>query len=148
MNTNILKLAAILLCLAGSFACKQNETDSNNIPFIDYSSAGIDCKWEIINDNEVIVINSQSEMDEYVTFYPEDEPKIDFNKSTLLLAKVCAQYGIDSVSKNLLEIESKYILDVTIVLTYANVAENRRIFMVTNKLKHQNVELKVNIIRN
>ncbi|MDR3287562.1 MAG: hypothetical protein LBT27_08980 [Prevotellaceae bacterium] len=148
MNTNILKLTAVLLCLAGSFACKQNETDSNNIPFIDYSLAGIDCKWEIINDNEIIIINSKEEMDKYVTFYPDYEPEIDFNKSTLLLTKISTTYGVGSLSKKFYEIESKYILDVTIVLNDATVVESRYIFMVTNKLKHQNVELKVNIIRN
>jgi hypothetical protein len=89
MKKIIMNTAAIVLILAGVIACKKETgNDPIEIPFTEYSFGETFCQWTNLNkDEKVIVINSDAEMEEYVTCEEGDYyPDIDFSKNTLLLA--------------------------------------------------------------
>jgi hypothetical protein len=59
MNTNILKLAAVLLCLVGSFACQKENVDGEYFqevaigsenPVINYTADGISFDFHLLNE--------------------------------------------------------------------------------------------------
>jgi len=67
------------------------------VPFIEYSLQGTNCKWErymgnINEHTDVIIINSQEELLNYIECTEMNYSEIDFSKYTLLLT-----YGRESV---------------------------------------------------
>jgi len=111
MKATLLKLTTLLLILAGIAAsCKPEvEPDVNvvelrqhypiNIPFEEYSLEGTSCQWtNLPYDEKVIIINSNEELEKYITCTGKNYPEIDFTKNTLLLVSGKAN---NSIAKNI-----------------------------------------------
>jgi len=67
-----------------------------DVPFKEYSLEETSCRWVDISDEEwenlnyepqVIIINSDSELEKYVTCWESGYPEINFSRQTLLLAR-------------------------------------------------------------
>jgi WD40 repeat protein len=86
---NLLKFTAVLLIVAGTFACtdKEQEAESAPVEFTEYSLAGTGCQWTNLGyDGKVITVNSKEDLKKYITGTEENLPYVDFSKHTLLLA--------------------------------------------------------------
>jgi len=83
------------------------------IPFTEYSIEGTSCEWIKIKENEVkddeiFIINSNQELDKYITCLEGHYPAVDFAKKTLLLA--FGRFHANSpyaIPKMLMQIEHK-----------------------------------------
>jgi translation initiation factor 1 (eIF-1/SUI1) len=123
--------------------------NSTEIPFTEYSLVETNCQWVNFETNKVLIINSQSEMDKYITCIDGNYSEIDFKKNTLLLAKGVTTNGISTLSEKLLISGNEYILEVEIVLGDAAVVQEWHIALVSEKLNSKtNVGLNVIIIKN
>jgi len=124
------------------------------IPFEEYSLVGTFCQWINLNypnfplNGELIIINSDQELDNYITCLAGSYPEIDFLKYTLLLANGTTHKGISEISKHLLQLSiDKYKLNIKILLNDADVDESWDTALIVNKLKEEsNVELNVTFI--
>jgi len=109
MKTNILKLTAFLLFLGVSFSScdddsKGGEIFPRNVPFTEYSLTGTSCRWiDTFSSTHlsvpfypaiVIIINSNDELENYISCSEGDYPEIDFSKWTLLVVKT-SDYNIN-----------------------------------------------------
>jgi hypothetical protein len=86
---NLLKFTAVLLIVAGAFACsdKEQEAESAPVEFTEYSLAGTGCQWTNLSyDGKVIAVNSKEDLEKYITGTEENLPYVDFSTHTLLLA--------------------------------------------------------------
>jgi hypothetical protein len=136
---NVFELKSII---AGTPEYGEEEQNSTEIPFTEYSLTGTNSQWVNFESNKVVVINNQSEMDNYITNTDGNYPEIDFSKSTLLLVKGVTTSGISTLSEKLLKSGNKYTLEITIVLNDAAVVQEWHIALVSEKL-NANVELNV-----
>jgi hypothetical protein len=128
-----------------------NENYPIEIPFEDYSLAGTSCQWtKFNNDNdEAVVINSNEELNRYVTCTGNDYPAIDFSKSTLLLAHGTGTSSVVSVGCSRLQqiSEQGYTMNVDIVLGNATVVSPWHIAVIMDKINVQsNIKLNVNTV--
>jgi hypothetical protein len=132
-----------------------NENYPIEIPFEDYSLAGTSCQWtklnndndEAVNNGEVVVINSNEELNQYVVCTDNGYPEIDFSKYTLLLAHGLGSSSVVSVGCSRLQQISKqgYTMNVDLVLGEATVMSPWQVPIIVDKIgKESNVELKVN----
>jgi len=117
------------------------------IPFEEYSLEGTFCQWKNLDyDETVIIINSEKELENYISCSEGSYPEIDFAQYTLLLASGTAVYVIDElIVQNLLQLSSnEYLLNVEIILTDAPAIDKWTIAIIVGKLnKDSNVELNV-----
>ncbi|MDR1226364.1 MAG: hypothetical protein LBK47_05625 [Prevotellaceae bacterium] len=126
-----------------------NENYPIEIPFEDYSLAGTPCQWTMLNNDndEVVVINSNEELNQYITCTSNDYPAIDFSKYTLLLAHGTASSSVVSLGCSRLQqiSEQGYTMNVDIVLGNATVMSDWQTPIIINKMgQESNVELKIN----
>jgi len=142
MKTTFFTLAALLLTAAGSFyACQEKEAEESNEPvvisFTEYSLTGTPCQWANLNyDNKVIVINSSTALESYLTSTRSSYPAIDFSKHSLLLASGTANNAVFGISaKDLQQLVSKdYELSIEIILNPAIVNGQWVFALLTDKL--------------
>jgi hypothetical protein len=136
----ILKLTAILLIVAGSFSCGDKEDEfgePKEISFTEYSLAGTSCQWTNIDyGDKVVVINSNKELEQYVTCTEGSYPEIDFSKNTLVLASGVAGGGIAEITPMLSSISTnKFILHMNILLDFTALAwQNWTISIIVPKM--------------
>jgi hypothetical protein len=118
---NILKLTAMLLILTSSFTCEKEEKEEMiEIPFTEYSLIGTSCQWTNLDyEGKVIVINSNEELEPYVTCSEGSFPEIDFSENTLLLAKGGTSSGVSEITPLFFQNSTyKYLLNITIQLDF------------------------------
>jgi hypothetical protein len=114
--------------------------EPKEISFTEYSLAGTSCQWTKINSNngivnEVVVINSNEELNQYVTCTGNDYSAIDFSKYTLLLAHGLGSSTIVSANCSLQKFsEQNYRMDIDVVLGNATVVSNWQTPIIINKL--------------
>jgi hypothetical protein len=132
----------------------QEEDDGYNgepkeVSFTEYSLASTSCQWtKLNNDNEIIVINSNEELNRYVTCTNNDYSAIDFSKHTLLLAHGLASSSVVSVGCSRLQqiSEQRYTMNVDLSLGFATVASPWQVPIIVDKLSEGcTVELTVTI---
>ncbi|MDR1198312.1 MAG: hypothetical protein LBK94_04770 [Prevotellaceae bacterium] len=142
-----LKFAAILLLLAGMMvACgKDKENEPIEIPFTEYSLIDTYCHWNSFGPfDSVTVINSNAEMEKYVTCMEGSFPEIDFTKNTLLLARGGTTTNVDYINIVLLKCsKTEYELKITVFVGIATVAQGWSIKIVVPKLS-ENVQINLN----
>jgi hypothetical protein len=114
-----------------------NENYRIEISFKDYSLAGTSCQWtKFNNDNdEVVVINSNEELNRYVSCTDNDYPAIDFSKSTLLLTHGTGTSSVVSVGCSRLQqiSEQGYTMNVDLVLGNATVMSPWQVPIIVDK---------------
>ena len=116
-----------------------------NIPYTDFVLNGA-CQWTNLkyDRKEVILINSQSDLEKYITCTEGSFAKIDFSKQTLLLASGASKIlGYRSVYKRLLKIGEKYILDVGVANSWTPPAATWIIAIVVEKMEDTDIFLNV-----
>jgi len=147
MKATLLKLTALLLILAGVAAtCNKPPLDySVNIPFTEYSLDGTQCQWaNLAYDGKVIIINSNEELEKYITCASKNYPEIDFSKNTLLLTSGKTANNFLRISKNLQKVSSdEYELNIEITPTTTTVDREWSMALMTEKLNEKN-SIKVN----
>jgi hypothetical protein len=114
--------------------------------FMEYSLDGTSCQWANLEyNNKLIVINSKSELENYINCAKGDFPDIDFSKRSLLLVCGQAPNGITAISKKLSKSATGYILELGIEPNDATVSERWQIALVINKLSSES-DIELNVI--
>ena len=114
---------------------------------IPYPIADVACTWaELVKDKkgEIIVINSNEELDGYINCLDGDYPNIDFSKHTLLLANGITPKIISQLSIiQLLQLSViNYQLDIKIGLGDGDAPSHWVIALIVSKLnKKSNIKL-------
>jgi hypothetical protein len=117
---------------------KENENEPAEIPFTEYSLAETNCQWQWTNfvfDNKVIVINSKTELERYITCTEGTFPEIDFSKHTLLFAGGGTLNGVVKVESTIIKnSENEYTLKITVCLDFTTVVQGWKTFILTSKI--------------
>jgi hypothetical protein len=146
MKEIVFKITAIMLILTGSLvSCGEEKepteipfTEPVEIPFTEYSLVDANCgwtsRWNISVDN-VIVVNSKTELKKYVTCMDDNYPEIDFTKNTLLLAHGSTSNGVAGITPSFYQNSAnQYTLNVKVLLDFTMVAQGWSIYIVVSKL--------------
>ena len=119
------------------------------IPFEDYSLTGTSCQWaNLAYDNTIVVINTNEELNQYITCIDSEYSAIDFSKHTLLLAHGKAPSSIVNANCNsLLQFsEQSHEMEVEIIVGDATSISNWQVPIIINKLDEEcTIELIVTI---
>lgn len=132
----------LLLLITISCSCNSSDKDETpiEIPITEYSLIGTSCQWANLKSNEVIIVNSKSELEKYVNCNVEILPGIDFSKNTLLLVS-------GSTSSNIVEIQTKltkhnnYVLNVDVYVGILGVAPVWYVAILSPQKIKSNVKL-------
>ena len=112
-----------------------NENYPKEVLFEEYSLEGTSCEWKNFESNEVIIINSDEELSDYIVCAGNDHSNIDFSKHSLLLARSRATYGIHHIVIDFLqETVDNYALNVNIHTTPITYPQPWLISIVTPKI--------------
>ena len=144
----LLKLAAILLLFGWLGSCTPTDrlgnelekepgkpgSEPETVSFTEYSLEETACSWINPALNEVIVINSNEDMEKYINCIEGSYPEIDFSKNTLLLAS--------SSDKDVKNIDASFFKDaannytVKVTVSSGNAAEtvNWNVAILTSKI--------------
>jgi hypothetical protein len=138
----------------------QDEDNGNNgepkeVSFTEYSLASTSCRWtklnnndEVVNNGEVVVINSNEELNQYVVCTDNGYPEIDFSKYTLLVAYGVGSSSVVSVGCSRLQqiSEQGYKMNVDLSLGNATVLSPWLVPIIVDKwCEGSTVELTVTI---
>ena len=108
------------------------------IPFTEYSLTEILCQWTNFESNEVIIINNDEKMRDYIVCTGDDYSKIDFSEHSLLLARGWATSGIRYLNINFFkEAANEYTLNVSIHTNMTGVAPTWLISIITPKIDNE-----------
>ncbi|MDR2936101.1 MAG: hypothetical protein LBU80_02005 [Rikenellaceae bacterium] len=143
--------AAFTACNNEPNETEDPETKGVDVSFTEYSleegvpGEEISARWVNLPDenNTLLVINSDEELKKYVE---GDYPEIDLTKHTLLLAYGYKGTEIHSVSVEGLRklSESKYKLNVELVMTFATRPDAWYVALITDKL-NENSKVELNV---
>ena len=123
-----------------------NENYPKEVLFEEYSLEETSCRWTNLNyDKSLIVINSNEELENYISCSNGNYPEIDFTKYTLLLAKGGGTSGIAAFEKQLQQTSiNKYFLYVDITRNMTTVPQGWFISIKVQKLP-QNTIITLNV---
>lgn len=128
--------------------CSQHD-ESTTYPAIievkDYLLTGTTCNWQSVEKDTIYLINSNEELSKYVSCQGNDLPTIDFDKYSLLFVRGVNTRGIDSITRDLLQIsinEYKFVIDITSNMT--TIVQGWAVAVLTTKF-HQNSVVKLGL---
>jgi hypothetical protein len=125
----------LLFTIIGIGGC--GEVQLTEIPFTEYSLVETNCRWVNFDLDKVIIINSQSEMDNSITCTDGSYPEIDFSENTLLLAKGGTTNGVSEIISTVFKkSEQDYALNVTVHLDLTYVAQGWHIYILIPKISN------------
>ena len=104
-----------LLVMAAS--CEKPEKFPMDVSFTEYSLEGTSCQWTNLNYNkDLIVINSNEELENYISCSDGSYIEIDFSKYTLLLASGQTRNApIEEITKKLTKTaKNEYDFDIDV----------------------------------
>lgn len=142
----------VLVFLVGSFfSCNEKIEKPNEFPVEIFSTeislADTSCQWTNLDfDGKLIVINSNEELENYISCSDESHLGIDFSKYTLLIASGNAGHVVHSITKRLQQLSAnKYKLDIEIIPSDAPVAlpTTWSVALITSKIS-ENCQIKLN----
>ncbi|MDR3227222.1 MAG: hypothetical protein LBT56_06085 [Prevotellaceae bacterium] len=145
MKTNILKLTTILL-LAGIVSCGKDEIDNFPISDMEYSLIGTSCGWNNLGyDGKMIVINSEEELEKYVTCTEDSFSEIDFSENTLLLVSGKSTNGIGKIESTIFKnTTTDYKLEIIIHMGITDIVEKWTVSILSPKISNEStIELDV-----
>lgn len=131
----------MIILSAVLFGCSQQEdTEANRISFEVFSLSETGCEWaeqRYSHEDEVIVINSLSELADYVTCAEEGRvPGIDFSQHTLLLARGVRPYDNYAVMESLQQFPGQgYVMNVELKSNLAAVITPWRVAIIVKKIE-------------
>ena len=147
MKPILLNLTAFLLILAGIFSACHKPDDPQesdiiypiNVSFTDYYLDETSCQWvNLPYDEKAIVINSDDELNNYLSCLEGFYPVIDFSENSLILISGQTTTGIDHLYKSLAQLsENHYKLDINIELD-ATPANAWCVALITSKIREEN----------
>jgi hypothetical protein len=113
-----------------------------DVPYVEYSLEGTQCQWQNIPCNhKVIAINSNEELEKYISCAGGSYPEIDFDKRTLLLVSGFHQIGVLNTTLGKLEhlAPHNYKLDVTVNLDWLSPKKGWSYMVSINKLHNESI---------
>jgi len=140
-------LSAVLLMLAVGLASCNERENPVEVPFTIFSIAETSCHWvNLTYDNNVVIINSNIELQNYIYCSDSDFPEIDFSKYTLLLASGMTFHGpVVKISKCLLQVTTnEYRLDITVLYGDLTAPDIWNTALVIPKIS-DNCQIKLNV---
>jgi hypothetical protein len=141
----VLKAAAMLLILLSATSSCGEKEEATEVPFTEYSLAETSCWWSNLDIKEIIIINSNAELEKYITCTEGTFPEVDFSKNTLLIAHGGATNGVGKITPSFYQNSAyKYTLNVSIVLGITMVAEGWSITILVPKIS-DNAEINLNV---
>jgi hypothetical protein len=123
----------------------RNEGGTEEIPFTEYP-IGESCRWANLKyDQKAIIINSRTDVEEYVSCESGGFPEIDFSKQSLLLVSGVSTSGIKQISKLLRQTDqNRYSFDIDITLNMTTEAPRWTVAILTSKIPDDTV-ISVNV---
>jgi len=123
---------------------KWREVKLIDIPITEYSLESTSCQWESFAPDTVIVINSDAELENYLTC--TDYPAVDFNLYSLLLVRGSTDYGtISHIIKDLARLSAKeYRLNIKVQANDTSATEEWILAVLVPKLP-QNSTVSLNL---
>jgi hypothetical protein len=116
------------------------------VPFTEYSLESTSCEWKELEyesggyRSEIVIINSDEELQNYIVCTDESYPEIDFDKYTLLFTHGMSTQGIKNITKQLIKTEQdKYNLDVNITQNMTMKPEKWEVAIIVSKLPESSV---------
>jgi hypothetical protein len=152
VSGRILRIAGLLVLAIVLVSCKKESTNKlTEIPFTEYSWAFTDCYW--INPgsaDSVIIINSETALEQYFTCTDSSYPEIDFAKNTLLFVSSIGAFSVEKVNLSQ-KSKNEYELKVDIMEAMIHYAGDREytwfIAIITSKIPDvTKINLKVDVI--
>jgi len=152
-----LKLTAFLLVFAGVASscnpeCPPDCPDEypQNISFTEYSLQGTSCQWQNLPyDEKVIIINSNEELEKYISCTEGGYSIIDFSKHSLLLVSGKTNKEIiKMLATDLRQLSSnKYELRIEITIKNVSVIEPWNMALVIEKVSEDKyIRLNTNLV--
>jgi hypothetical protein len=149
-------VAMLCMVMAGVFrvsGCKKDNSNGEKepeypleIPFTEYTLAE-PCQWtNLTYDNTVIVINSEEELNQYVTSTDGVYPKIDFSKHTLIVASGKTDFKTEKIVITDLQQLSKneYESNIEISLDGIEISQQWIMGLLVEKVKDESI-VKLNV---
>jgi len=142
------KLILLLLVFAGiASSCNpEPETYPKELSFTGYSLPETSCQWiNLPYDEKVLIINSKTELEKYISCTNGNYPAIDFTKNTLLIASGKTTQNIAEITtKKMHQLSSNsFKLEIEVVLNTITISEEWIVGIVTHKINEDApIELK------
>ena len=126
----------------------ENTEEPVEIPSVEYSLNETSCKWNHRNGTELIFINSNEDLENYVTCKEgSDYPAIDFTKQTLLLSYISDGSSILMNPVYLYRFSTGYVLNVDLLASASAVYRSWESAIVVDKLDDEiDVEIYFNYV--
>ena len=118
-----------------------------DIPFTFYSLSGTSCQWIELDNNdgrnyhrEIVVINSNEELENYITCTGGTYPAIDFSKYTLILARGAEPHPDFPDKATLQQLSAQsYVMTVNLLPSAADVDGYWKVSIIVNKIAANSV---------
>ena len=114
--------------------------------FKEYTLAGTSCQWTDFETDTVIIVNSNEELESYMSCIGDNLPAINFSKYSLLLIRSLSSLGIDHITKSLQQTATnEYELDVNVFLNNLAFSTGWTLALITCKLGEE-ANIKLNLV--
>jgi hypothetical protein len=112
-----------------------------NVPFEEYSLEGTLCQWKNLNyhqSGDIIIINSDVELENYISCTEGTHSEIDFSQYTLLLAYGVEGHLIIPNYQSLQQLsEQSYVMNVNLKPYAASVITEWQVAIIVDKLSEE-----------
>ena len=114
--------------------------------FKEYTLAGTSCQWTDFETDTLIIVNSDEELESYISCTGDNLPSINFSKYSLLLVRSLSSSGIEYITKNLQQTAiNEYELDVNVFLNDLLFPIGWTLALITCKLEKE-ADVKLTIV--
>ncbi|MDR0970174.1 MAG: hypothetical protein LBM67_06530 [Lentimicrobiaceae bacterium] len=103
-----MKKLIFLVALFTVSGCKKSDKNYPiEIPFSEYLLEETSCQWNSFEFDKIIIVNSDEELDSYISCSEENYPEVDFSEHSLLLA----QGWVNSYPAEVMKIQLQKVSD-------------------------------------
>lgn len=134
-------LVAILSVFTFLGCTQKLDTPSREVTYDLFSLSGTGYAWKEVtypHDNEVVIINSFEELENYITATRKNHQSlpIDFSQHSLILARGVEPYSIRATIADLQQLQSSgYVMRIELTSGVAAVITNWQVAIITPKLE-------------
>lgn len=143
------KKIILILSIFSAVVIGCNNNYPTEISFNDYSLS-TSCQWKDFvcdgYDGELIIINNNEELNNYITCANDSYPVIDFSEYTLLLVNGCSPNDVIDITTSLFKKNdtNRYTLNITVHLGVLRVMDKWNISILIPKVSN-NATIKLNV---